>query len=183
MKTPLLTKTPLRSGDFVVASSVRLLVVGLGLAAIAVPLPGFTTPSAVLAVFALPLPFVAAWWPDSGWVTGLLSVSVAEWIITSLFVGAPAPARTLLFGVLLYLLHATSAFAAALPFTRRVEPVLLVRALMRLLAVIAVSMPLMTAALLAPGRPGSILLALAGTLSALGVAVLLVVLVHRRPAG
>jgi len=146
-----------------------------------VPLPGFSTPSAVLAVFALPLPFVAARWPGSSWVNGLVFIAVAEWIITSLFEGLPPMALTLLFGTLLYLLHTTAAFAAALPLTRRVEPTLLTRALLRVLGVVAVSVPLMLGALVLPGRSGSLLLALAGAAGGLGVAVLLVLLQIRRP--
>ncbi|MDP9239112.1 MAG: hypothetical protein M3O55_00490 [Actinomycetota bacterium] len=176
-------KRPALTTDFLVAGLVRLLVVGFGLVAILVPLPGFSTPAAVLAVFALPLPFVAARWPDSSWVTGLVFVAIAEWIITSLFEGTPPVALSVLFGAMLYLLHATTAFAAALPLTRRVEPALLTRTLLRLLGVIAVSILLMLAVLALPGRPGSFLLALAGAAGAIGLAVVMVVLLHRRPAG
>lgn len=174
-------RRPAFTTDFLVAGLVRLLVVGFGLAAIGVPLPGFSTPSAVLAVFALPLPFVAAWRPDSSWVSGLVFVAIAEWIITSLFEGTPPIALSVLFGALLYLLHATTAFAAALPLTRRVEPAVLTRALLRLLGVVAASVLLMLGILVLPGRSGSLLLALAGVAGALGLALVLVVLLNRRP--
>ncbi len=175
-------KLPARSGDFAVTVAVRLMVAAFGLAALLVPLPGFTTPSAVLAVFALPLPIVVALRPDSGWVAALLSIAVAEWVITSLFEGTSPAALTVAFGILLYLLHASASFAAALPVTRRVEPGLLIHAVVRLLAVIAVSLLLMVLALSAPSRPGSIGLAAAGSVGAMGVVTLLVVLLRRRPA-
>jgi len=41
----------------------------------------------------------------------------------------------------------------------------------------------MLAVLLVPGRSGTLALALAGAAGALGLAVLLVLLAHRRPAG
>ncbi|MEP6696598.1 MAG: hypothetical protein ABJA34_06935 [Pseudonocardiales bacterium] len=172
----------LARADFAVALLVRLLVAAFGLAAILVPLPGFTTPAAILAVFALPLPLVAARWPDSPWVPCLVFVSIAEWVIAALFVGAAPLLPTVLYGGLLYLLHATAALAATLPMTRRVEPVLLARVALRLFGVVLVSTPLMIAVLLLPGRPGSMLLAGAGAVSALGVAALLVLLLQRRPA-
>ncbi|PZS34013.1 MAG: hypothetical protein DLM59_05490 [Pseudonocardiales bacterium] len=86
----------------------------------------------------------------------------------------------MVYGGLLYLLHATTAFSAVLPLTRRVEPVLLARPGAAARRAV-VSGPLMFTVLLVPGRSGSLPVAVAGALSALGVGVLLVVLL-RRPA-
>lgn len=158
----------------------RVLLAVLGVAALAMPLPSLSGLPAVLAVIALPLPLLVARWPGSAWVTWLLVVSLVEWTSTALVAGAAPPGLTVAYGCLLYLLHTTAAFAASLPTTRRVEPAVLGRLLLRLAGVLAVAVPLMLAAVLAPARPGSTLLGLAGVLAALGVGVVLVGLVHRR---
>jgi hypothetical protein len=161
----------------------RLLLLALGLAALGLPLPTFTGLPAVLALLALPVPFLAAGWPDSGWVTGLLVVSLAEWVVTAMIAGAAPPALTIGYGCLLYLIHTVAAFVAALPVTRRVEPAVVTHRLLRLGGVLALSVPLMLLTLLAPDLAGSPLLGVAGILAALGIGVVLVVLLHRRQPG
>ena len=162
----------------------RLLLAGLGVAVLLVPLPAFTgSPAAGLAFLSLPVALAVAWRPGSAWVTVLLVLAICTWIVTSLFAGSPPPLLTVGFGCLLYLVHATATFADSLPAVDRVEPVLVAWALLRLAAVVATSAAVMVAVLLAPTVQGSPLLALAGVLSALGIAGMLVVLLHRRPAG
>lgn len=164
-----------------VISTVRLVLAALGVVALGLPLPTFTGLPAVLALVALPVPFVVARWPGSAWVSCLLVVSLVEWVATSLIEGPPPVLLTVAFGCLLYLVHTLAALAASLPVTRRVEPVVLGRLLLRLLGVLAAAVPLMLAALLAPRLSGSPLLGLAGICGALGVGLVLVVLLHRRP--
>lgn len=167
----------------VVAVGTRVLLVALGFTVLLAPLPSLSGPAAVLAVLSLPLPLFVAWRPGSSWVSGLLVMAVIVWVATSLISGEPPVARTVGFGCLLYLTHATAAFAAVLPMSRRIEPGLLARAVLRPLAILAVSVPLMVLALAAPALRGSLLLALAGVLSSLGVALMIVVLLHRRQIG
>lgn len=167
----------------VVAIGTRALLVALGFTLLLAPLPSLSGPAAVLAVLALPLPLLVAWRPGSSWVSGLLVMAVIVWVATSLISGAPPVALTVGFGCLLYLTHASAAFATVLPMSRRVEPGLLARVVLRPLAVLACSVPLMILELAAPALRGSLLLALAGVLSSLGVALMIVVLLHRRQTG
>jgi len=172
---------PKLSAGVLVVAAARLAVALLGLAALDVSLPSYTGLPAVLALIALPVPLLVARWPGSGWATCLLVVSLAEWVLTSLIDGPAPVALTVGFGCLLYLLHTTTAFAASLPVTRRVEPAVLRRLLLRLAGVLAASVALMLAVLLAPRLAGSPLLGIAGIAAALGVTLLLVVALHRRP--
>lgn len=168
------------SAGLVVTVGVRVVLAGLGVAVLLVPLPALTgNPAAGVAVFALPVPFIVAWRPGSAWVTVLLVVAVLTWVVTSLFEGAPPAALTIGFGCLLYLAHSTAAFAAALPPVKRIEPLVVVMAMLRVAAVLACCVPLMLAVLLAPPMHGSAFLALIGAVSALGVAAMLAVLALR----
>ena len=172
------------SAGLVIALGTRVLLAGLGVAALIVPLPALTGhPAAGVAALALPVPFIIAWRPGSGWVTVLLVDAVLAWVVASLVEGLPPLGLTIGFGCLLYLVHATAAFADGLPVTKRVEPVLVIHSTLRLLGVLAASVPLMVAVLLLPEVPGSAPLALAGVASTLGVAVMLALLARRRPAG
>ncbi len=171
------------SAGLLITLGIRLLLVVLGIAVLVVPLPALTGhPAAGVAALALPVPFIIARWPGSAWTTVLLLDAVLTWIVASLFEGLPPLSLTVGFGCLLYLVHATAAFAAGLPVASRIEPGLLVHAVLRLLGVVAVSILVMTAVLLLPQASGSPLLGLVGVGSALGVALMLVVLAQRPTA-
>lgn len=167
----------------VVAIGTRALLVALGFIVLLAPLPSLTGPAAVLAVLAMPLPLFTAWRPGSSWVSAVLVTAVLVWVASSLISGAPPVALTVGFGCLLYLTHATAAFAVVLPMSRRIEPAMLGRVVLRPLAILVCSVPLMVLALAAPALRGSPLLALAGVLCSLGVALVIVVLLHRRQTG
>lgn len=163
--------------------AMRLLGWGLGIVALLLPLPSDFLGPAPLALAAV-VALVAAALPGTVAVLGVELLAVAAWLVVTWAVAEPiSPPRVLAFAATLYLHHVVSAFAAVLPTTAALSPAVLTRALGRTGVVLAASVALGTVVFLAAGwlsAESPLVAPLAGLGAALGVAALLVHLLHRR---
>jgi hypothetical protein len=131
---------------------VRLGVFGLALVA-----QGFAYPSSVLTgttvIVLVALALLPALWPRTAAVSTFWLLTVAGWVAATTLYGAVATLPRLAgLAVALYLVHSGAALAAALPYDAVVDPVAIVRWLLRAMGVLVVSVGGTVAAMLYVGQ-------------------------------
>lgn len=159
-------------------TATRALVWLLALAAMAVAYPTSALLGPGLALLVL-VAAGAAVWPGGRWPTVAIVVAVVGWLASTTAYAQPvATPRLLALAGLLYLLHATAALAAHMPYDAVVSARALVRGLARAVLVVLAGTLVGVALLLVPGYLGQRAYLLAAVLGLL-VAVVLPALLGR----
>jgi hypothetical protein len=155
-----------------VGLSIRLVTLLAGLALLAIPAEHYLAWTVLLVAGVL----VAIASPDQGGAGLALGAAIGSWFAGYGWHGSPPLAATAGFALALYLLHTSTALAAAVPLSAQLRGPVLRRWLRRCLLELAVAAAL-AAASYGLGRPGSSsalqLLGLLGALALVGVPVLL----------
>jgi hypothetical protein len=156
-------------------AGVRLVILLAGLALLAIP----AEPNLVWVVLTVAGVLVAVGSPGQGGAGLALGASIGSWIAAYGWEGAPPLGATVEFALALYLLHTSTALAAAVPLGVQLRAPVLRRWLRRCLLELAVAAAL-GAASYGFGRPGSSsVLQLLGLLGVLVLAGVPVLLLHR----
>jgi len=145
---------------------------------------GLAGPAAAVALVAIPVPVLVGLWPGGPWASLAMTVSVLQEVLTAAQAGTPGAGTVMGLAVAYTVLHTASAAAATLPVDAVVAPALLQGWAGRTAGVLAACAP-PAALVLALPRAGSApgWLTLLGLAATVGVAAVLVALLHRSDPG